>query len=330
MTGGRWIDLGDIDAREMHAVPLAIAECLRGGDRPVLLWMRSAQTQMCVGASQDPGAELDLVACRFQGVVTTRRCLGGGTVLVDDGQDSFYLIVHRDRVRAAREILFSVVLAAARSTYRAFGLNPQTVGTGDLWCGQRKIMGSGAASVGEAHLIGASFLYRFDAKAFAALVSAPTSGYRHWLGRALREGMTDWITEGTPPERFELAERFRTDLGRNLGLCFGGSQLGAAELDELPQARVELEQGVDPNGRRQIRHGIKVNHGTFLLEFESTRLILKQGRIQRIRHRNRDLDELQGLVPISAAFDRAARRCLGPVAASPLIGEAREAIRGIP
>jgi hypothetical protein len=142
--------------------------------------------------------------------------------------------------------------------------------------------------------------------------------------------MTDWMTEGIPPKRSELAQRFRTALGDNLGLRFAGSELTAAERDELPEVRAELEQSAYPDGRRQVRHGIKVNHGTFLLELESTRLILKQGRIMRIRHRDRALDELKGLAPSSKAFERAARRCLGPTGAIPLVDEAREIVRGIP
>jgi len=329
MTSGRWIDLDRVGAAEMHALPLAIAEAMRASQPPVLVWLRSAEPQICVGASQDIDAEIDVDACGAEGVLPTRRCLGGGTVLVDERQDSFLLIMPRSHPLAGRRMLFRTALGAALDAYRAFGLRVRQVGTGDLWCGSRKILGSGAATVGDAHVLGASFLRRFDAALFARLVRAPSRGYREWLRTALRSGMTDWQTQGGPPDRVALARRFRLDLERRLGCRLAESDLHPGERAGLADARMELAEPSGTASRRLIPHGIKVNHGTYLLEFGDTRLILQAGRIARLQHAGRHLDGLRGLTPGAEAFRRQVHRHLGDRRASGVVAETNEAVRGI-
>jgi len=276
-----WIELGEVPAAELHAICLAYAETRSRGEAPAVLWVRSAQTQLCLGAGQASSEEADLAVCRSRGVAVTRRCLGGGTVLVDPGQYCFFLVDPRGAESAARQALTDLALDAAAATYRGFGVACRRVGPGDLWAGSRKLLGSGGASVGACHILGASFLCDFDRALFAALVKVPSEPFRAWLKTELDSGMTCWREQGKRPR----ASRLRAAFLRNLE-AHGDWRFREADIDidsaALRGARRELgENGAIGSGRR-IPWGIKVNQCRYLVEHGPVRAVLDRGRLLRL------------------------------------------------
>jgi lipoate---protein ligase len=282
----RWIELGQVAAIDLYASCQGLAEAMPADADPVVLWGRPRRAHISIGASQSPAVELDLAACRALGIEVVRRPLGGGSVLVDAEQWCFFFLMPARAAPASRAEFFSACLAPAIATYRAFGLAVERVGTGDAWLHGRKILGSGAATIGRAHALGASFLLRFDAAHFARLVRCPSAAFRAWLAEELDLGMTDWQTHAPPPAPGLLREVFRRELARALGWRLHDDEPTAPEREAITAAREELGEPAERPGRRLVECGIKVNHHRYLLERAdaqgAVRLVIRRGRIGRL------------------------------------------------
>jgi lipoate---protein ligase len=282
----RWLDLGDLQPLALHATCEGLAEAMAPGSDPVVVWARPTRAHVSVGASQSVAAELDLEACRASGVEIVRRPLGGGTVFVDEDQYCFFFILPRARVPADRQALLDACLAPACATLRGLGLPAERVGRGDLWLRGRKILGSGAATIGQAHAVGASFLLRFPIERFASLLRCPSRGFRQWLVEELEAGMTDWAAHAALPRADALARTFREAIERGTGWALCEDRPTASEEAAIAAAAEELSMPDLEGGRRQVEGGVKVNHHVYLLERASggewLRVVLREGRVGRI------------------------------------------------
>lgn len=282
----RAIELGRVSPQRLHAAYQAVAETADEDAGPVLLAASADRAHLSLGASQYAGAELDLAACRARGVPVLQRVLGGGTVLVDPAQYCFFLIFPGRHNPRRHPRVFEQGLAVAARVYARFGLTAERVGSTDLWVAGRKILGSGAASAGGAMLFGASFLRRFDAALFAALVQAPSEGFRSWLAEALDAAMTDWQAHGEPPSEAELAAALREAVAEVTGWRLVDDGLTAAEEAAIAAVLADSEADAGPGERRLIPGGIKLNHRSYLVEAGSghdwLRVLVRDRRIARI------------------------------------------------
>lgn len=263
----RWIDLGQLSPTRLHASYQGLAETAARDAAPVLAWGVSDRPHLSLGASQAAGAELDLHACSARGVELVQRPLGGGTVLVDASQYCFFLLFPEQRRPSRPQHLFDLALAPALTVFHALGLPVRRVGITDLWMGGRKILGSGAATLGSTMVFGSSFLLDFDNELFARLVAAPSDGFRTWLAQELRAGMTCWREHAEPPSADAVQARLREAVREHLGWETVESACESAELAAVEAACEELRVVPDDQGgRRLIANGIKVNHGRYLVE----------------------------------------------------------------
>lgn len=285
-TRARWLDLGALPPRELHALYAGLAQAQSKTAEPVLIWACAERGHMSIGASQSAEVELDLQACRRAGVAVVQRPLGGGNVWVDDHQPCLFVILPTAQVSGGHSALFDLCLEPLLEVFHHFGLPAERVGGQDIWVRGRKILGSGAATVGEAYVFGTSLLLRFEPGRFARLLRVPSPGFRRWLCEALDEAMTDWRREGVEPDRAALAASLRRAFERHTGWVLRRSMLTDAERAAVQEARAEQEEWDLGPARRHVRCGIKLNHTTYLLEeagaAPALRLLLREGCIARI------------------------------------------------
>ncbi len=282
----RWIDAGALAPLDLHATYTGLAECQPPEGAPILLWSQPATPHLCIGASQSAPAELDLLACEREGVPIIRRPLGGGTVWLDPHQYCFFVILPARAAPQRHERLFDLYLTPVLGVFRSCGLNAERVGQQDLWLGGKKILGSGAATLGTSMVFGSSFLLQFNAGAFASLIRCNSSGFAAWLQEELRAGMTDWREQGCRPSEEELQAELRRQLERACDWRFEASSLSSVEREAIAQAREELDEPLDQVGTRHVTHGIKINQHNYLLEYQDEagllRLVMHAGSITRI------------------------------------------------
>lgn len=286
-THWRCLDLGDLAPVELHAAYTGVARAMGPEDAPVLLWARPGRPHLSIGASQYAAADLDLDRCQVLGIPVIQRPLGGGTVWLDGDQACFFFILPRRRVPGGHRGLFDLCLGLVAHWFTTLGLPVRRVGGQDLWLGSRKILGSGAASQGEALVFGASVLRHFPARSFAECIRAPSNGFRDWLADALAEGMTDWRSQGIDPETGLLQAGLRETCESQAGWRFTDGALDARTRVFIAQAREELSEPLDPSpGRRHVPEGIRINGLRYLLEQDRDgdwlRVLLDDGIIRRV------------------------------------------------
>jgi lipoate-protein ligase A len=271
-------------------------------DDPVILWARPVGAHVSLGPHQDAAAELALDGeGRAAGLPVVRRETGGGTVYVDGGQWVFAFIVPRRRVRGRPTDLFGRLLPAVARAYRCLGLPVAPRGVNDLWCGDRKIGGTGMATIGQALVLTGSFLLRFPADRFAAAVRCPSPEFRRFLGDALAESVVAWEDLAPRPAEGRVKRALRGAVARELGWVVAPDRPSAREAEAIAAAEAELQDPDwlwEPLGRRAVAEGIKLKGDAFLTErsvpgLGRVTVLTGDGRIRRLA--------LEGVAPEAAA-----------------------------
>ncbi len=266
-----WLDAGSVSAQSMHALYTGMAACTSDDDPVRVLWLKSSEDHVSVGASQDPATDLDLDGCAQQGIPVLRRPLGGGAVWVEAGQPCFFLVMPRHSLARGHRHLFSMGMGLAMAVLRQLGLEDVETRSQDIWIHGRKIMGTGAATLEKGCVFGASFLLRFPIERFLACIFAPSDGYREWVLPALREGVTDCEQEIIPaPDN----DAFRGALLEALRQRFGVPPK-TVELDPalraawIARGREELEDMEQGDTRSAVPSGIRINRVNHVFETSS-------------------------------------------------------------
>ncbi|WP_038053599.1 lipoate--protein ligase family protein [Thioalkalivibrio sp. ALJ1] len=263
-----WIDAGARSAEELHALYAGLAGTTSPDAPPRLLWAHAREAHISIGASQDAEADLDLAACAAQGVPVVRRPLGGGSVWVDADQACFFLIQPRHVLAQGHRHLFAMGLGIAMDVLRELGIKGVEARGQDVWVQGRKIMGTGAATLDEGCVFGASFLRHFPVERFLACVNAPSEGYRDWLRPALETGMTDCARQCQQvPEPVQIESALRTVLERRFGVPARNLSPDSATIEQwLAVGREELADLADGLGSPAVRDGIRVNRDNHVFE----------------------------------------------------------------
>lgn len=278
----KFYDAGALNPYALHALYEGLATALAPEESPWLVWARADQGHVSIGASQSAEAELDLAACRLRRIPVVQRALGGGAVWVDPRQLCVFLIFPQAVAPRTQAALFSLCLELLAETFASLGVNVERVGTQDLWAGGRKLLGSGAATVGRSMVFGASLLEQFDSARFADCLQTPSAGFGDWLREALASGMTDLSA---------LQPRFRAEdwvaaLASQCEARWGvePAMPEPAQLQAMAEAEQDLRQPLETGGLRRVRGGLKINQETYLVEDTESpwiRLLLKAGRLDR-------------------------------------------------
>jgi lipoate---protein ligase len=266
-----WLDAGSVSAETMHALYAGMTACTREEDPMRVLWTVSREAHVSVGASQNATLDLDLPGCASQGVPVVRRPLGGGAVWIESDQPCFFLVLPRRALARGHRHLFSLGMGLAVAVLRQLGLGAVEMRSQDIWVRGRKIMGTGAATLENGCVFGASFLRCFPAERFVDCLHEPSEGYRDWVLPALREGVTDCGQElVAAPDN----EAFRAALWSALQQRFGVAPL-ATPLEPGQQAawitrgREELDDLEQAETHSAVPSGVRINRANHVFETRS-------------------------------------------------------------
>ncbi len=228
-------------------------------DLPVVVWGRP-DAHLCLGQHQSAALEL-IPDCD---VPVVRRPLGGGGVWLDRNQACAVLIAPLGTLPNRTVDWYAYALEPLLQVYREAGL-PVSLADQDVWLHGRKLAGSGAATIGQAGLVGTSFLLRFPIEQFARRIATPSAGFQQWLVEALRTALTSWSEHAPLPDSAWLSMVYRRAANQAFGWRWHQSLLTEAECAARDGWRDELIPEHD-SSTRLVPHGIKLNASSFLTE----------------------------------------------------------------
>jgi lipoate-protein ligase A len=178
-----------------------------------------------LGASGRMEEDVDLDACRADGVPIARRSSGGGTVLIGPGALNFTVVlpVEADPRLKGVDTTQHYVLERTAEALRALGPDVKVLGSGDLTIDGRKFSGSAQRRLRRWVMVHATVLYGLDPAPIGRYLRPPQRQPSYREGRAhddfltllplpraaivgaLRSAWPGGPAEGAPP--LELAGR---------------------------------------------------------------------------------------------------------------------------
>ena len=256
-------NLGELNWRQTQLIYHALAY----NNIESLVLHSSKDKYISVGLHQNPGDELDLKYCNRNNIGIFRREIGGGTVLLDNNQIFYNLIINRNNpiVPYAPEAFFRKFLQPVIQTYYELDIKAEFRPLCDLVVKKKKISGNGGGEVGECKVLGGSILLDFDYECMANVLLSPDSLRVRYL-ELMQNNLTTIRKElGFIPSKEEICSiliaKF-TDL-------LGPMKRGRIDT-EITKKMMELDKQYSSDtwlyqkGTRQEGREIKVREGVFL------------------------------------------------------------------
>lgn len=169
---------------------VASAEAGTGGEA-LRVWELDHRA-VVLGASGRRGEDVDLDACRADGVPLARRSSGGGTVLIGPGALNFSVVlpVEADPRLRSVDSAQAYVLERVAEALRGLGPDVRVMGSGDLTINGRKFSGSAQRRLNRWVMVHATILYGLDLAAIGRYLHPPKRQPSYREGRSHDEFLT--------------------------------------------------------------------------------------------------------------------------------------------
>ena len=217
----RLIDAQTVSHLRSQTIYHALAYAMKPGAPDTVVLSRPGSRYACVGFHQDAARELDLDFCRAQHIPVIRRETGGGTVLIDPNQIFVQWIFQPEHLPRKIDTRFQLFVKPLIETYQFFGIKAYAFPPNDVHVNGKKIVGTGAAAIGNAEVVTGNFMLDFDVATMADILRVPNEPFRDLFRQSLDSYLTSMKKElGIVPDLEELkrvyGEKCRTAIGRPL------------------------------------------------------------------------------------------------------------------
>jgi len=227
----RFVSLPPQDGPHMITSFVAVAEYVSRGGKNTFMTFTSSEPFVNVGLHQEVWLEVDMDFVRRRGMRVVRRELGGGTVVITDGEQDFFLVVNAQEAPAEPSKIYQLYLTPVVDALRSYGINA-SLRDQDIVVNGKKISGNGAMTRGNAVVIAGNVLMRLDLEVIAGAVRVPSEKFRDKMAKDMSQWLTSLERElGYLPTREDLISRIRKAY-ENAGFSFEDSSLTPEELKE--------------------------------------------------------------------------------------------------
>jgi lipoate-protein ligase A len=263
----RVIDGGTRAPVDSQALWHGVAQSLRPGDDPALVFVTPAAPYVCLGYHQNAALEVDLAVCREEQVAVLRRRLGGGAVLLDQRQLIFHFVWPRALAPRRAHELYPRFLEPLVRAYRHLSIEAAYRPVNDLQVSGRKIAGAAAAEIGEAMVVGSMVLFDFDGQRMARLLRVADAKMRDKLAVALADYVTSLARLlPAPPSREAMRDLLVRESAAALGVAPEPSRLSKRESAAVAAEAASLAAPgwTARAGRKLVADGVKLAAGAYL------------------------------------------------------------------
>ncbi|MGP0067202.1 MAG: biotin/lipoate A/B protein ligase family protein [Isosphaeraceae bacterium] len=170
-----------------------LIEADEGRGPPLVRFWEPRQYAVILGASRRLRDDVQVDACRADGVPILRRSSGGGTVVIGPGALNVTVILPETAARglsavdeAQRHVLDRIAASIARA-----GRPVHVLGHGDLAMGDRKCGGSAQRRLKRWFMVHCSILYRFPIDRIVRYLATPARQPAYRQGRAHRDFLSN-------------------------------------------------------------------------------------------------------------------------------------------
>lgn len=264
----RLVDAGLVSPLRSQTIYHGLAYARTGETPDTIVLLTPAEPYVCIGFHQDLEAEIDLSFCEEQSLPILRRETGGGAVYLDRNQLFVQWVMAGESLPLRVEERFKLFTRPLVETYRELGLQAYFRPPNDVHVNGRKIVGTGAAHIGNAEALVGNLIFDFDTEVMAQVLRAPSAAFRDQVRKSLEMYMTSLRRElGHVPDPGNVAAIYLRKCEETLGVELVPGELTGEELAAVDrvEARFRSESFLHrPGGLR--RDGVKIHEDVQVVE----------------------------------------------------------------
>ncbi len=330
----RFIDAGVVPGLRSQSIYHGLGYTQKTSTPDTMVLVTPENPYICIGYFQDPENELDINYCRKKQLPIIRRETGGGAVYIDEGQLFVQWIFQQNSLPRRVDKRFQLFIEPLVETYKFFGIDAYYHPINDVHVGGKKIVGTGAGTIGEAQIVTGNFLFDFDYATMLKAIKVPTKDFRNTVEKNLKYYLTTMKRELEQlPERNEVIKIYKGKCKEILGLsielgCFTDKELMMMEKIEekfvADSWLYEIKSEPSKNKLFKIHLGVWIGHIIYDLKKGSMNAIvtMKDEFISDIKLR------LNGLKTTDYSIRELERNVLGVKMERELISQRVNAIVG--
>ncbi|MDH5474472.1 MAG: lipoate--protein ligase family protein [Cyclobacteriaceae bacterium] len=237
----RWIDAGRVTDIRSQSIYHGLGYALKEHSPNTIVMSIPENPYICIGYFQDPSKELDLTYCNKNNLPVIRRQTGGGAVFIDNKQLFVQWVFHPQSIPQKVEQKFQIFIQPMIETYKFFGINAYEYGGHDVHVKGKKIVGTGAAYIGNAEVVTGNFIKEFDSKHMVGALKLPNEKMRSEVDRSMSEYMSSLSDEvASIPDFEEVKKVYKQKCKEIHGMQFIDDDFTDEELLEIENQEQKL------------------------------------------------------------------------------------------
>ena len=207
----RWVNAGEVSSWRSQSIYHGLAYAQNKDSGNTIALAIPSEPYVCLGYFQDAAQEFDLGYCAKNNLPVIRRETGGGGVYIDRNQLFVQWVFQKKDVPTHVNDRFEWFLKPMIETYRFFGIDAYYYPVNDVHVNGRKIVGTGAAMIGEAEVLTGNFILDFNIEAFYNTLNLPNETFKKLVQTSLKEYMGNMKEDGAEfPKISQLISKYKT------------------------------------------------------------------------------------------------------------------------
>jgi lipoate-protein ligase A len=239
----RLIDAGTVSGLRSQSIYHGLAYAQLPKTPNTIVLVTPGTPYMCVGFFQDVKNELDIKYCNEKKLPIIRRETGGGAVYIDKGQLFVQWIFQESSLPRRVDKRFEIFVKPLIETYKFFGIDAYHHPINDVHVNGKKIVGTGAGTIGEAQVVTGNFLFDFNYATMIDSINVPNGNFRNAVARNLDQYLTNMKKElQKPPGREDVRDIYFKKCEEILGLKVELGSFTDKELKEIEKIEEKFTQ----------------------------------------------------------------------------------------